>query len=47
LIDTSQRNAKITNHVGEIGVYHGKLLIALAHPADVGDTVTAIDVFDD
>lgn len=47
LIDATQRKAKISGHVGEIGVYHGKLLIALAHLADAGDKVTAIDVFED
>ena len=47
LIDTTQRKAQISGHVGEIGVYHGKLLIALAHLADAGDKVTAIDVFED
>ncbi len=47
MIDSIQRDAGITGQIGEIGVYHGKLLIALAHLADAGEKVTAIDVFDD
>jgi SAM-dependent methyltransferase len=47
LIDATQREARITGQIGEIGVYHGKLLLALAHLAEPGGKVTAIDVFDD
>ena len=47
LIDTTQRDAGIAGQIGEIGVYHGKLLIALAHLADAGGKVTAVDVFED
>jgi hypothetical protein len=47
LIDTIQRKEKVSGHVGEIGVYHGKFLIALAHLVGVGGKATAIDVFDD
>jgi hypothetical protein len=47
LIDLMQRNAGIVGQIGEIGVYHGKLLLALAHLANPADKVTAIDVFDD
>jgi len=47
LIDITQRSVGIAGQIGEIGVYHGKLLIALAHLADAGDKVTAIDVFED
>jgi hypothetical protein len=47
LIDTVQREAGIGGQIAEIGVYHGKLLLALAHLANTGDKVTAIDVFED
>jgi len=47
VIANTQREVGITGHVGEIGVYHGKLLIGLAHLASDGDKVTAIDVFED
>lgn len=42
-----QVDAGITGHAGEIGVFHGKLLIALAHMVGPRPKVTAIDVFDD
>lgn len=47
LINETQNSLGITGHVGEVGVFHGKLLIALAHLAQPGSKVTAIDVFDD
>jgi SAM-dependent methyltransferase len=47
LINETQNSVGITGHIGEIGVFHGKLLIALAHLAQPGSKVTAIDVFDD
>ncbi len=47
LIDQVQNDLGIAGHVAEIGVFHGKLLIALAHLAQPGGKVTAIDVFDD
>jgi cephalosporin hydroxylase len=47
VIGKTQRDLAIAGHVGEIGVYHGKLLLALAHMANSGDKVTAIDVFED
>jgi len=47
LIDNVQRAAGIVGGIGEIGVYHGKMLLALAHLASAGDKVTAIDVFED
>ena len=47
LLDTVQRDAGIIGHVGEIGVYHGKLLLALACLTNPGEKVTAIDVFED
>ncbi|WP_428487100.1 class I SAM-dependent methyltransferase [Rhodopila sp.] len=47
LLNDTQNRLGITGHIGEIGVFHGKLLIALAHLAQPGTKVTAIDVFDD
>ncbi|UPT88636.1 class I SAM-dependent methyltransferase [Bradyrhizobium barranii subsp. apii] len=47
MIAEMQDGAEITGHVGEIGVYHGKLLIALAHLTAAGSKVTALDVYDD
>ena len=47
LVDQVQQAAGVSGHVGEIGVFHGKLLIGLAHLARPGSKVTAIDVFDD
>jgi len=47
LIDDTQTALGIKGQIAEIGVYHGKLLIALAHFARPGGKVTAIDVFDD
>lgn len=47
LVDDTQRSAGIVGEMGEIGVFHGKFLIALAHLADIGSKVTAIDVFED
>ncbi len=47
LIDALQREAGITGHVAEIGVFHGKFLLALASLLTPGGKVTALDVFDD
>jgi hypothetical protein len=47
LIGQIQAEHEITGQVGEIGVYHGKFLIALASLAGPGAKVTALDVFDD
>jgi SAM-dependent methyltransferase len=47
LIGSIQRDQNIRGNIGEIGVYHGKFLIALAHLSRPGEKVTAIDVFDD
>jgi SAM-dependent methyltransferase len=47
LINETQNRFGIIGHIAEIGVFHGKLLIALAHLARPGSKVTAIDVFDD
>lgn len=47
LIGRVQAEASIRGHIAEIGVYHGKFLIALSHLAAAGDKVTALDVFDD
>lgn len=47
LVNETQNSLGITGHIAEIGVFHGKLLIALAHLAQPGAKVTAIDVFDD
>ena len=45
--DDLQRDLGITGEVAEIGVFHGKLLIALAHMLAPGGKATALDVFDD
>src|SRR4051794_35840134 len=45
--DDLQRDCQIVGGVAEIGVFHGKLLIALAHMLAPGDKATAIDIFDD
>jgi hypothetical protein len=42
-----QRNACVSGHVGEIGVFHGKFLLALASLSRPNGKVTALDVFDD
>jgi hypothetical protein len=42
-----QLEAKITGNIAEIGVHHGRLLIALAHMLGSGGTCLALDVFDD
>ncbi|TWS98334.1 class I SAM-dependent methyltransferase [Reyranella sp. CPCC 100927] len=42
-----QAQAGETGAVAEIGVHHGKLFILLALSARAGETVLAIDVFDD
>jgi hypothetical protein len=47
LIDEVQRASGVVGHIGEIGVYHGKFLLGLAHFAGPGTKVAAIDVFDD
>lgn len=47
LIDALQHEAGITGHVAEIGVFHGKFLLALASLLAPGGKVTALDVFDD
>ncbi len=46
-LDLVQRHAGITGQVAEIGVYHGKFLIALASFLPPGGKVTALDVFED
>ena len=47
LIDQIQVEAGIVGEVAEIGVFHGKFLIALASLQPPGGKVTALDVFDD
>lgn len=47
LVDQVQREAAITGNIAEIGVYHGKFLIALASLTAPGGKVTALDVFED
>jgi len=47
LVDRIQRAAGISGHAAEIGVFHGKFLLALASLLDPGGRVTALDVFDD
>jgi hypothetical protein len=46
-ISRAQDDAKLAGNVAEIGVYRGKLLIALAHLAGPGERCVAIDIFDD
>jgi SAM-dependent methyltransferase len=46
-VDEVQKNAGIAGHVAEIGVFHGKFLIALASLSAPKGKVTALDVFDD
>lgn len=47
LVDRLQRDAGITGDAAEIGVFHGKFLLALANLLDPGGKVTALDVFED
>ncbi len=47
LINEMQGELGIEGHAAEIGVFHGKLLIALAHLMRPGSNVAALDVFDD
>ena len=47
LIAKTQDAAGITGHAAEIGVYHGKFLLALASVLQSGGKVTALDVFND
>ena len=42
-----QAEANISGNVGEIGVHHGRLLIALSHLSRLGETCLALDVFQD
>jgi len=46
-IARAQDDVKFVGNVAEIGVYRGKLLIALAHLARGSERCVAIDVFDD
>ena len=46
-IGQTQKAAKIRGNIAEIGVFHGKFLIALAHLADEDGKVTGVDVFED
>lgn len=41
------RDRGVRGNIAEIGVYHGKFLIALAHLLEPGGKVTGFDVFDD
>src|SRR3954454_20964417 len=47
LVDATQKAAGISGHVAEIGVYHGKFLLAWASVTPSGGKVTALDVFED
>ncbi len=47
LANETQQAAGIRGNIAEIGVFHGKFLIALAHLARHGEKVTGIDVFED
>ena len=46
-INRTQLAGGISGHIAEIGVFHGKFLIALANLAYPESKVTALDVFDD
>ena len=46
-IARAQDDAKLVGNIAEIGVYRGKLLIAMAHLARSGERCVAIDIFDD
>jgi hypothetical protein len=46
-IARAQDDAKLVGNIAEIGVYRGKLLIAMAHLARPGERCVAIDVFDE
>ncbi len=46
-ISRAQDDAKFTGNIAEIGVFRGKLLIALAHLTRPGERCVAIDIFDD
>lgn len=46
-IARAQVDAKLTGNIAEIGVFRGKLLIALAHLARDGERCVALDIFDD
>ena len=43
----AQREAGTKGNVAEIGVYRGKLLLAMAHMTAPGERCVAIDIFDD
>ena len=43
----TQDDGKVVGNIAEIGVFRGKLLIALAHLAREGERCVAIDIFDD
>ena len=47
LIGKLQSEIGIKGQAGEIGVYHGKFLIALANLIEEGGSVVALDVFED
>lgn len=46
-IARAQEDARLGGNIAEIGVFRGKLLIALAHLARDGERCVAIDIFDD
>lgn len=46
-LGTLQDNLKIKGNITEIGVYHGKFLLALSYFARTSEKIIAIDVFDD
>ncbi len=45
-IAAAQVERNVAGNMAEIGVHHGRLLIALAHLARLGETCVAIDLFD-
>src|ERR1700728_2437847 len=46
-IGQAQEDARFVGNIAEIGVYRGKLLIAMAHLARAGERCVAMDIFDD
>lgn len=45
-VNRFQDGAEVAGNIGEIGVHHGRLLIALSHLSRPGETCVAIDLFD-
>jgi hypothetical protein len=46
-VDRFQQEAKVAGNICEIGVHHGRFLIALSHLARPNEKCVAIDIFED